>query len=83
MSPQDSSNRGLLGRIDIYTVLLVLSFLAVVLSCALLSIELGRYKWNVKATGVAQASASQATVAVLDASSPISPWTAVRGSLPA
>ena len=66
MSPQDSNNRGFLARIDVYTVMLGVAFLAIVLGCVLLSMELGRYKWNIKAKGVAQASAAPAALVSLE-----------------
>ena len=70
MSPQDSNNRGFLARIDVYTVMLGVAFLAIVLGCVLLSIELGRYNWNIKAKGVAQASAPLAGLVALDRAAP-------------
>jgi len=35
---------------NIYTALLILSFLAIVLGCVFLSMEMGRYNWDMKAT---------------------------------
>ncbi|HEY5315899.1 MAG TPA: hypothetical protein VIK18_25440 [Pirellulales bacterium] len=66
MSPQDSNSRGFLAKFNVYTVMLGVAFLAIVLGCVLLSIELGRYNWNIKAKGVAQASAPHAAVVSLD-----------------
>jgi hypothetical protein len=49
VSPQDSTDRrSLISRIDIYTVLLGLAFLALCIACLLLVMELGRYNWKVQ-----------------------------------
>jgi hypothetical protein len=47
---------------NVYTVMLGVAFLAIVMGCVLLSMELGRYKWNIKAKGVAQASAPHGAI---------------------
>jgi hypothetical protein len=65
VSPQDSNSRPLLSRIDIYTVMLAVAFLSIVLGCVLLSLELGRYNWNIKAKGVGQAASTSALAASL------------------
>ena len=49
MSPQDSTKGSFISRINIYTVLLGVAFLAMCIACALLAMELGRYNWDVKA----------------------------------
>jgi len=49
VSPQDSTKGSLLSRINIYTVLLAVAFLALCIGCLLLAMELGRYNWDVKA----------------------------------
>ncbi len=49
MSPQDSTKGSFLTRINIYTVLLGVAFLAMCVACALLALELGRYNWDTKA----------------------------------
>jgi hypothetical protein len=66
VSPQDSNSRGFLGRIDVYTVMLGVALLAIVMGCVLLSLELGRYKWNIKAKGVAEASSPRAVAAAFE-----------------
>ena len=66
MSPRDSNSPGLLASINVYTVMLAVAFLAIVLGCVLLSMELGRYKWNIKAKGVAQIASPTAVAAALD-----------------
>ncbi|HWC88548.1 MAG TPA: hypothetical protein VG433_02805 [Pirellulales bacterium] len=70
MSPQDSNSRGFLSLFNVYTVMLGVAFLAIVMGCVLLSMELGRYKWNIKAKGVAQASAPHGAVVWLDRAAP-------------
>jgi hypothetical protein len=49
VSPQDSTKGSFLSRINIYTVLLGVAFLAMCIACALLAMELGRYNWDTKA----------------------------------
>ena len=51
MSIPDSSSQHtpLLKRMDVYTVLLFLSFVAIGVSVALLALEMQRYDWDIKA----------------------------------
>lgn len=70
MSPRDSSNRGFLARIDVYTVMLAIAFLAIVLGCVLLSLELGRYNWDIKAKRVALSSPASAVAQHLPTAPP-------------
>lgn len=51
MSTPDSSSQGtpLLKRFDVYTVLLFIAFVAIIISVALLALELQRYGWDIKA----------------------------------
>jgi len=51
VSPQESTEikPSLLGKFNVYTVMLGLSFLAVGAAIALLSLELARYDWDIKA----------------------------------
>ncbi|MBS0210658.1 MAG: hypothetical protein JSS27_17080 [Planctomycetes bacterium] len=60
MSIPDSSNQGtpLLKRFDVYTVLLGLSFLAIIASIALLALEMQRYQWDIKAVNTSNVGAA-------------------------
>jgi hypothetical protein len=40
----------MLSRINVYMFMLLISFVALCIACGLLSIELGRYKWDTKAS---------------------------------
>lgn len=63
MSPQDSTDpgRGVVvqkPRADIYTALLGVALVAVLLAIVCLCLEMARYKWDMKASGVGAPSAS-------------------------
>jgi hypothetical protein len=65
VSPQDSTERGsLLSRINVYTVLLGIAFLALCIGCLLLALELGRYNWDTKAQKAPRAVWLQSTPAL-------------------
>jgi hypothetical protein len=49
VSPQDSTKGSFISRINVYTVLLGVAFLAMCVACLLLALELGRYNWDTKA----------------------------------
>jgi hypothetical protein len=59
VSPPDSTNpsKSGLARIDVYTVMLAIALLAIVLAVVLLSMELGRYNWDIKAQSAPRAAA--------------------------
>ena len=54
MSPQDFANnpQGVIvqkPRADVYTMMLLLSLIAIIVAIVLLSLEMGRYGWDIKA----------------------------------
>ena len=50
---------------NIYTVLLILSFLAICLGCVFLSMEMGRYNWDMKAAEAKSSVHAQPVVEVM------------------
>jgi hypothetical protein len=71
VSPQDSTDRrSLISRIDVYTVLLLVAFLALCLGCVLMALELGRYNWDVKAQKAPRAVWLQSTPSLQIANTP-------------
>ena len=49
-------------KFDVYTMLLIIAFLAIVIGCICLALELNRYDWNFKATTAMAWPAAQSAV---------------------
>jgi hypothetical protein len=47
----------MLSRVNVYTVMLGVAFLALCIGCLLLALELGRYNWDTKASKAPRATA--------------------------
>lgn len=57
MSPLDSNNPGVVvqkPKSDVYTTMLFLSFIAIIIACLCLWLEMRAYNMDIKATGVSR-----------------------------